>query len=119
MLTALENYYLKQPEPIRECLLAMKEIILRINSEITHERKYQIPFFYYKGKKLCFLWVDRKKPLLGFVIDRKLQPLIAGVKRKDTVETILLDPTEDLPIEFVIEKLQQIMALYDQSETYY
>ncbi len=118
MLTPLENYYLKQPEPIRECLLAMKEIILHISSKITHERKYQIPFFYYKGKKLCFLWVDRKKPLLGFVQDRKLQPLVAGVKRRDTIETILLDPAADLPIELVTERLKEIMKLYDQSKTY-
>jgi len=30
----LENYYLKQPEPIRGCLLALKSIILSIDKEI-------------------------------------------------------------------------------------
>jgi len=32
----LENYYLKQPEPIQGCLLALKSIILPVDKRITH-----------------------------------------------------------------------------------
>jgi hypothetical protein len=35
MSQELENYYLKHPEPIQGCLLALKSIIMNFNSEIT------------------------------------------------------------------------------------
>jgi len=115
MTTLLENYYLKQPEPIQGCLLALKSIILGVNGHITHERKYQIPFFYYKGKKLCFLWVTRKKLLIGFVEDRTLQELVPGIRRKDRMETMQLDPDADIPIDIILENLDRLIRLYDLS----
>jgi len=113
MVTTLEEYYLKQPEPIQGCLLALKQLLLGIDEGITHERKYQIPFFYYRGYKLCFLWVDRKKLLLGFVEDRKLQPLVPGIKRRDKVETFVIDPVKDLPVEVILERVKGLMGVYE------
>jgi hypothetical protein len=114
MITALENYYLKQPEPIQGCLLALKNIIMGIDSQITHQRKFQIPFFYYKDKKLCFLWVKGKKTLLGFVEDKSIYPAVAGVKRKNGIEMIQINPDEDLPLEFILQTIQERIRLYEQ-----
>ena len=35
-LTALEHYYDKQDEMTRECLLALKHLILAVDNEIVH-----------------------------------------------------------------------------------
>lgn len=113
MSQELENYYLRQPEPIQGCLLALRNIILRVDDQITHERKYQIPFFYYKSKKLCFLWVNRQKLLIGFFVDKTIYPVVAGIKRKDDFETMQIDPNEDLPVKIILEKLLQRMKLYE------
>jgi len=113
MSQELENYYLRHPEPIQGCLLALRDLILHVDDRITHERKYQIPFFYYKGKKLCFLWVNKKKLLLGFIIDKTIYPVIAGVKRKDDFETLQIDPNLDLPVETIIANLRLRMKLYE------
>ena len=110
-----DNYYLKHAEPVQGCLLALKHIILNTNSQISETRKYQVPFFYYKDKKLCFLWVNRKKLLLGFVTDKSIYPVVEGLKRKDEMEMIQIDPNKDLPIELIIEKLRNLTILYDQS----
>jgi len=115
MSQELENYYLRQPEPFQGCLLALRDLILKVDDRITHERKYQIPFFYFKGKKLCFLWVNKKKLLLGFIIDKTIYPVIAGVKRKDEFETLQIDPNLDLPVETIIEKLRLRMKLYEST----
>ncbi len=113
MSQELENYYLKHPEPIQGCLLALRNLILRIDDQITHERKFQIPFFYYKGKKLCFLWVNKKKLLIGFIVDKSIYPVVPGVKRNDDMETLQIDPNADLPVKIVLEKLLQLMKLYE------
>lgn len=109
----LENYYLKQPEPIQGCLLALKSIILSISKEISHRRAYQIPFFYYKEKKLAFLWVNRKRLLLGIVTDKSMLEFPEGVRRKDNYETMIIDPNEDIPLEEIIGMLHRQINLYE------
>jgi hypothetical protein len=96
MQTTLEGYYLRQPEPFQSCLLALKDILLRADAGITHERKFQIPFFCYEGKKLAYLWLNRKKLMLGFVEDRSIQSITAGIKNKDKY---------DLPVDLILSKL--------------
>jgi hypothetical protein len=58
-MKALDNFYSIQDEPIKSTLLALKEIILQQDKEITNEWKYGMPFFCYKGKMLCYLWVHK------------------------------------------------------------
>jgi hypothetical protein len=111
----LENYYLKQPEPIQGCLLALKSIILSVNKEVSHRRSFQIPFFYYKEKKLAFLWVNRKQLLLGIVTDSSLFERQKGTRRKNQFETIVIDPNEDIPVKEIIKRLQGQIKLYDRA----
>ncbi|MET3978984.1 hypothetical protein ABIB62_001553 [Mucilaginibacter sp. UYP25] len=101
----LESYYLTKPEPYQSCLLALRDIILRVDGEVIHERKFQIPFFTYRGKKLAYLWLDRKKLKMGFCLDKSLQPIQEGIKPKDQYESILIDPNEDFPVELILQKL--------------
>ena len=108
----LENYYLKQPEPIQGCLLALRSIILSIDKEVSHRRLYQIPFFYYKEKKLAFLWVNRKKLLFGIITDKSILTFPEGVKPKDQYETLEIKPSEDIPIEEVVGRIQKQINVY-------
>lgn len=115
LIDDLDNYYLKHQEPIQGCLLALRDIILKTNKDIISLRKYRIPFFYYKNNRLAFLWVYRKKIVVGFIIDKHIYTVVPGIKRKDEIETILLDPNTDIPIDFILEKLQYRLQLYDKS----
>jgi hypothetical protein len=108
----LENYYLKQPEPIQGCLLALKNIILSVDKEISHRRLYQIPVFYYREKKLAFLWVHRKRLLFGIITDKNILKFPEGVRRKDQYETMEVDPAKDIPIDNIIDRIQGQINLY-------
>ena len=116
MNAELENYYLKHPEPFRGSLLALKQIIMGVSDHITHERKYQIPFFCYKGKKIGFLWMNRKKLILGFVTDKSILPQSEGIRQKDQMEMIQIDPTADLPKEMIETKLQDLIGKYEKNQ---
>ena len=48
----LDNFYLQQEEPIKGCLLALRQIILSQDKEVTNTWKYGMPFFATKEK--CF-----------------------------------------------------------------
>jgi hypothetical protein len=111
----LDNYYLKQPEPMQSCLLALKDIILGLDKNITHQRRFQIPFFYYKDKKLSYLWVTKKKLQMGFIEDKNIHPKKEGVKLKDKYESMIINPQADIPIELIIQKLNERIALYKNS----
>lgn len=95
------------------CLLAMRDIILGISPHIIHERKFQIPFFLYKGKKLVYLWVTKKRLQVGFVEDKCLQKPIPGTKLKDKYQSMQLNPAEDIPLEIILEKIYRLIKLYD------
>ncbi|MDP4685941.1 MAG: DUF1801 domain-containing protein, partial [Salibacteraceae bacterium] len=68
MLSHLKQFYDRQPEPNRSCFLAIRQIILTADQHLTEEYKYGLPFFYYKGRGLCYLWQDKKtrEPYIGF-----------------------------------------------------
>jgi hypothetical protein len=114
-VAALDNYYMKQAEPLQGCLLALKSLILEVNKDITPIRKYRIPFFRYKSWNLAFLWIYKKKIMIGFVTDRRIHPPMPGTKRKDDVETMLIDPNKDIPLDLIATRLRYYIKLYDNS----
>ncbi|TSJ42723.1 DUF1801 domain-containing protein [Mucilaginibacter corticis] len=116
MIKTLESYYLSKPEPYQSCLLALRDIILSVNPLIVYERKFQIPFFTYKDKKLAYLWLDKKKLKLGFCLDKSLQEVTPGIKPKDQYESMLIDPNEDIPIEIVLNKLNTYIKLINNGQ---
>lgn len=115
ILIALDHYYDKQDEATRECLFALKSIMLSADKNIVHLRKYQIPFFRYKEFNLGFLWVHKKKIVVGFVEDKKSFPLEAKPK-KDVMTTLALDPMEDIPLDEIKNSIQALIKKYDSLE---
>lgn len=113
--TKLESYYISKREPYQSCLLALKDFILRFNPEICHERKFQIPFFTYRGKKLGCLWLNGKKLMLGFCLDKSLIEFAPGAKPKDQYESMRIDPEADLPVDVILEKLVYYISKIDQA----
>ncbi|MFD2866697.1 DUF1801 domain-containing protein [Mucilaginibacter antarcticus] len=113
LLKTLESYYLSKPEPYQSCLLALRDIVLSANSAIIHERKYQIPFFTYKGKKLGYLWLNGKKLMVAFCEDKSLQAVAPGIKAKDKYQSVRIDPNADIPVDWLLQTLSNYIALID------
>lgn len=113
-MSNLTNFYLNQNEPNKSCLLALKEIILHQDSEITNVMKYGMPFFCYKGKMFCYLWVNKKhqQPYLGIVEGQHLHHPNLILENRSRMKIMLFDPNEDLPIATIENLLQQALYLY-------
>ncbi len=110
----LDNYYWQQEEPVKSCLLALRQIILSQDVEITHVWKYKVPFFCYKGRMLCYLWIHKKhkQPYLGIVEGSRLShPELIAEKRK-RIKIMLFDAAKDLPVETLNRLLQQLLGFY-------
>lgn len=113
MLTSLEQYYFDKPEPLRGFLLAMKDIIQGMDSRITPEWKYGMPFFYLDGKMFCYFWFDKKngQPYLGFMNGNKMvHPKLESGDRK-RVRIYRLDPDKDIPLDEVEYLLREAIEV--------
>jgi hypothetical protein len=113
-MNALHTFYDQQPEPLKSTLLALKAVILAQDADITHEWKYGMPFFCYKGKMFCYLWVQKKtgQPYLGLVEGKHFdQPFLLQEKRS-RMKIYLLHAEEDLPIDTLEALVNQALVLY-------
>lgn len=114
MLRALDQFYLDKEEPHRSCFMALRDVILGMDENITVAWKYRLPFFNYKSKMFCYLWADKKtgNPYIGMVEGNKLNhPLLEKGNRK-RMKIFTIDPVEDLPIEIIYEIINEALDLY-------
>jgi len=113
-MKASDNFYFQQNEPVKGTLLALKEIILAQDKDVTAEWKYGMPVFCYKGKMFCYLWIHKKngQPYLGLVEGKHFdQPFLLQEKRS-RMKIMLIDPDRDLPVRIIRAVLKQALDLY-------
>ena len=110
----IDNYYLQKEEPIKSCLLFLRNHILESDKNITEAWKYRMPFFCYKGKMFCYLWVHKKNglPYIGIVEGRKIDHPQLIIEERARMKILLLDPTADLPIQTIDEILKIALTFY-------
>jgi len=103
-----------QDEPIKSCLLALRSMILAQDNDITAVWKYRMPFFCYKGKMCCYLWVDKKRqcPYLGIVEGDKIEHTDLIKEKRSRMKIMLFDANDDLPVQTIEYILKQVIALY-------
>jgi len=113
-MEGLSDFYLKQNEPVKSTFLALRDFILKQDENITHELKYGMPFFCYKGKMFCYLWTHKKgnQPYIG-VVEGKLfdEPFLLQEKRS-RMKIMIIDPNEDLPVERIELILKKAIQFY-------
>jgi hypothetical protein len=113
-MKVLDQFYLELEEPNKGCMLALKDIILAQDSDITTVWKYRLPFFCYKGKMFCYLWKHKKYqlPYLGFVEGNKLDFEELIIEKRARMKIMLIDPNLDLPLSKIKEILNAALELY-------
>jgi len=105
----LDDFYLKQEEPTKGVFLALRQIILKQDNNITHVLKYGMPFCCYKEKMFCYLWMHKKykQPYIGIVEGKHFDESFLIQEARSRMKIMLFDANEDLPlrqIEMVVEK---------------
>lgn len=113
MLREIDNFYFKKEEPVKSCLMALRELVLKYDY-ITEAWKYKMPFFYYKGKMFCYIWIDKKtlQPYLGIVEGRNIDHHLLIEGKRSRMKIMMIDPAKDLPVKTIDRILKQAMLLY-------
>lgn len=113
-MTPIEEYYHYKEEPVKSCLLALRKQVLQLDSNITEAWKYRMPFFCYKGKMFCYLWVHKKtlQPYIGIVEGRQIEHPLLIQEERARMKIMLFNAEEDLPVKTLSKILKQALALY-------
>ncbi|HET7002217.1 MAG TPA: DUF1801 domain-containing protein [Puia sp.] len=114
MLSDIDHFYLKKDEPVKSCLIALREIILKQDPDIKAAWKYGMPFFCYKGKMFCYLWKHKTigQPYIGFVEGKHLNHPKLLIEKRARMKIFLCDPEKDLPVKTIEMILKQALGLY-------
>lgn len=113
----LEQFYSRKEEPVKSCLQALRRLVLAQHPQITEAWKYRMPFFCYRGKMLCYAWVDRKteQPYMGIVQGRQIEHPALLQDKRAKMKILPLDPEQELPEATVRHILGLALALYPEN----
>jgi hypothetical protein len=97
------DFYLRNEEPQRSCLLALRDLIFKANSEIVETVKYGMPCFLLKKKIFCYLWTDRKTgaPYILFADGNRIEHDLLQVGTRSRMKILPVDPSKDLPADAI------------------
>jgi len=118
MLRPIDNYFLHKEEPIKSCLQSLRDHILNYNAHLTEQMKYGMPFFNYKGKMACYLWVHKKykQPYLGIVEGGRMTHPDLLLEKRARMKVLLVDPHKDLPIRKINQVLKEMIGIYENTK---
>ena len=114
MLRPIDTYFSEQDEPLRSCLHFLREYIPKQDPDITEAWKYNMPFFCYKGKMMCYIRMHKKylQPYIGFVDGKYMNHPALIAENRARIKILLIDPVQDIPLDELNAILTEAIALY-------
>ena len=114
MTNESDNFYLSKTEPNKSCFLALRDIILNQDQNITETKKYGMPCFCYKNRMFCYLWTDKKtyEPYVLFVEGQYLNHPKLEVSTRKRMKILRINPKEDIQVTTITSLLNQALDLY-------
>lgn len=113
-MNSTDAFFEKQEEPNRGVFLFLKKFIINYHSEITLHKKWGLPYFYFKGKPLCYLWKDKKtnQPYISFAKGLQLTnaALIQGDRK--IFKILPINPNKDIDVDLIQKILEEAIKLY-------
>ncbi|WP_336686722.1 DUF1801 domain-containing protein [Chryseobacterium bernardetii] len=110
-MNPIQEYFYRIEEPERSTLLFLRDTILASDPKnITETFSFGLPFIKYRKKMLCYFYYSKKykKHYLSFYHGDKLNyPELTQDGRKK-FKILLIDADEDLPVEFILDLLEEI-----------
>lgn len=114
MIRPIDDYFLRQEEPVKSCLQFLREHILKQHSGITEKWQYSMPFYYYNKKRCCYLWVHKKlqQPYLGIVDGKRIHHPDLLSENRNRMKIFLVDPAKNIPLRKINKILAEVWAVY-------
>jgi hypothetical protein len=114
MIREIDRYYYGKEEPVQSCLLALRDIILEHDPDVSETRKWNMPCFTYRKKMFCFLWTEKRsnEPYILMVEGNYLKHPLLERGTRLRMKILRISPTADIPIKTVKSILDDALDLY-------
>lgn len=95
----------------------MRTHILTCNPYITEAWKYKMPFYFYKGERFCYIWVNKKtqQPYIAFTDGKLLKHPDLVAENRSRMKVLHLDAAVDLPVETIDEIIKVAINFYKKT----
>jgi hypothetical protein len=110
----LLNFYLEKEDPNKNCLLALRDLILSQDENVTETKKYGMPCFLYKQKMFCYLWEDKDslEPYVLMVEGKHLDYPELEKGKRSRMKILRVNPNKDIPLDTINLILKNALDLY-------
>lgn len=110
---SLNNYFLNLPEGEQQCFLYLRDYLKNYHKEITEDLKFNVPFYFYKNKWLCYFTyhAKTKRSYIGFIDGKFLKNNKLEFKGRTLVKQYTIEVNKDL-------NLQELSAILDEAIAY-
>jgi hypothetical protein len=107
MLRDIDEFFWNKPEPAKSCLAALRNLILQFDPDMVELWRYGMPFYNWRGRRICYLWIEKKtgRPYIGIVDGNLLQHPELLAEKRSRMKILPVNPYEDLPAETIAEVL--------------
>jgi hypothetical protein len=114
MLRPIDDWFLQKEEPVKSCVQFLRSHILALDSSVTERWSYACPFYYYKGKRFCYISVNKKmnQPYLGIVDGYRIDHPDLLAEKRVRMKIFLVDPAKDIPLKKINSILKEVIKLY-------
>lgn len=113
---SLDNYFLNLPEAEQYCFLYLRDYFKNYHPEITEHLKFNIPFYFYKNKWLCYFTYQpkTKQSYIGFVDGKYLKHKKLEFKGRTLIKQYSIFPQQDLNMPEIEAILKEAIAFKDK-----
>ena len=113
-LNPLDQFFERQEEPNKSCLISLRQIIKDFDPNISEHWKYKLPFYYYKGRTFCYIWKDKKSklPYIGMVRGILIDHPALYLGNRTRMKSLTIDPQKDIPLDLIYEIFGLAKKLY-------
>ncbi len=112
----IDVYFIEKEEPVRGCLLYLRSHFTAFDINITEEWKYSMPFYYYKGKMLCYLWTNKKtgEPYIGIVDGNLIDRPELLKEKRSRMKILPIDPVSEIPVALIDSIVAEAIVLREK-----
>ena len=114
-MNPLQEYYEQLDEPNRSCLLAIRQLILNLDKQISETLSWNMPFFKYRKKMLCYFWFDKKKQqyYLSFSEGKHINHPALTSGNRERFKVYYFDTSKDIDHKLIQDFIEQSMVVID------
>ena len=112
----IDDFFLYKDEPVKSCLQFLRNFILNFDTAITEAWKYNMPFYFYKGQRFCYIWIHKKTgwPFIGFTDGKRLEHPLLTFEDRSRIKIMLINPEADIPVNDISTIIKMALTICDK-----